>query len=59
MISSIRLDSAATCMQLPGAADTETFVTCVREVLRPALLRSHEARKPEELNEAINKAFPK
>jgi len=112
MISSIRLDGTTACMHLPGAADTEAFVTYVGEVLCPtlrrgdivvmdnlavhksprvttlieavgaevkflpayspdlnpiekmwskikALLRSYEARTPEELDEAISKAFSK
>jgi hypothetical protein len=29
MISSIRLDGTTACMHLPGAADTEAFVTYV------------------------------
>ena len=112
MISSIRLDCTTACMHLPGAADTEAFVTYLGEVLCPtlrlgdivvmdnlavhkspqvtalvkavgaevrflpayspdlnpiekmwskikSLLRSHEARTPEELDEAISKAFSK
>ena len=112
MIFSIRLDGTTACMPLPGAADTEAFVTYVGEVLCPtlrrgdivvmdnlavhksprvaalvaavgaevkflpayspdlnpiekmwskikALLRSYEARTPEELDEAISKAFSK
>ena len=112
MISSIRLDGTTACMHLPGAADTEAFVTYVGEVLCPtlrrgdivvmdnlavhksprvaalveavgaevkflpayspdlnpiekmwskikALLRSYEARTPEELDTAISKAFSK
>lgn len=112
MISSIRLDCTTACMHLPGAADTEAFVTYLGEVLCPtlrlgdivvmdnlavhkspqvtalvkavgaevrflpayspdlnpiekmwskikSLLRSYEARTPEELDEAISKAFSK
>lgn len=112
MISSIRLDGTTACMHLPGAADTEAFVTYLGEVLCPtlrrgdivvmdnlavhkspqvtalveavgaevrflpayspdlnpiekmwskikSLLRSYEARTPEELDEAISKAFSK
>jgi transposase len=112
MISSIRLDGTTACMHLPGAADTEAFVTYLEEVLCPtlrrgdivvmdnlavhkspqvaalieamgaevrflpayspdlnpiekmwskikSLLRSYEARTPEELDEAISKAFSK
>ena len=39
MISSIRLDGTMACMHLPGAADTEAFVTYVGEVLCPTLRR--------------------
>lgn len=39
MISSIRLDGTTACMHLPGAADTEAFVTYVGEVLCPTLRR--------------------
>jgi len=112
MISSIRLDGTTACMHLPGAADTEAFVTYLQDVLCPtlrrgdivvmdnlavhksprvvalieavgaevrflpayspdlnpiekmwskikSLLRSYEARTPEELDEAISKAFSK
>jgi transposase len=37
MISSIRLDGSTACMHLPGAADTEAFVTYIGEVLCPTL----------------------
>ena len=112
MISSIRLEGTTACMHLPGAADTEAFVTYLQDVLCPtlrrgdivvmdnlavhksprvvalieavgaevrflpayspdlnpiekmwskikSLLRSYEARTPEELDEAISKAFSK
>jgi len=39
MISSIRLDCTTACMHLPGAADTEAFVTYLGEVLCPTLRR--------------------
>ena len=39
MISSSRLDGTMACMHLPGAADTEAFVTYVGEVLCPTLRR--------------------
>ena len=39
MIFSIRLDGTTACMPLPGAADTEAFVTYVGEVLCPTLRR--------------------
>jgi hypothetical protein len=39
MISSIRLDGSTACMHLPGAADTEAFVTYIGEVLCPTLKR--------------------
>ena len=39
MISSIRLDGSTACMHLPGAADTEAFVTYIGEVLCPTLRR--------------------
>jgi transposase len=37
MISSIRLDGSTACMHLPGAADTEAFVTYIGKVLCPTL----------------------
>jgi transposase len=37
MISSIRLDGSTACMHLPGAVDTEAFVTYIGEVLCPTL----------------------
>lgn len=37
MISSIRLDGTTACMHLPGAADTEAFVTYIGQVLCPTL----------------------
>lgn len=37
MISSIRLDGATACMHLPGAADTEAFLTYIGKVLCPTL----------------------
>lgn len=110
MISSIRLDGSTACMHLPGAMDTEAFLTYLEQVLCPnlkprdivvmdnlsvhkspmvrvmveavgaevrylpayspdlnpiekmwskikTLLRSAEARNPEELDEAISAAF--
>jgi hypothetical protein len=39
MISSIRLDGTTARMHLPGAADTEAFVTYLGEVLCPTLRR--------------------
>ncbi len=112
MISSIRLDGTTACMHLPGAADTDAFVTYIKKVLCPTLkpgdivvmdnlavhkspevqrlvgvagaevrflpayspdlnpiekmwskiknvLRSVEARTPEQLDEAISLAFSK
>ena len=112
MISSVRLDGTTACMHLPGAADTEAFVTYIEQVLCPTLrpgdivvmdnlavhkspqvqrlvgkagaevrflpayspdlnpiekmwskiksvLRSEEARTPEELDAAISLAFSK
>ena len=112
MISSIRLDGTTECMHLPGAVDTDAFVTYLDKVLCPslkkgdvvvmdnlsvhkspevaklveavgaeikflpayspdlnpiekmwskikALLRSAEARTPEQLDAAISNAFAK
>ncbi len=112
MISSVRLDGTTACMHLSGAADTEAFVTYIKQVLCPTLkpgdivvmdnlavhkspqvdkliraagaevrflpayspdlnpieqmwskiksvLRSAEARTPEQLDEAISLAFSK
>lgn len=37
MISSVRLDGTTACMHLPGAADTDAFVTYIEQVLCPTL----------------------
>ncbi len=37
MISSIRLDGSTACMHLPGAMDTDAFVTFATRVLCPSL----------------------
>ena len=37
MIAAIRLDGTTACMHLPGAMDTEAFVTYASEVLCPGL----------------------
>jgi transposase len=53
MISSIRLDGTPACMHLPGAADTEAFVTYDGEVLRPTLWREGHRGKD---NLAVHKS---
>lgn len=37
MIGAVRFDGTTACMTIEGAADTEVFRACVREVLLPVL----------------------